>query len=157
MIKRHKLSVGFINPRSLGTRHEEFIVAVDRQRFDVIAINETWLRNGEEGRAPILPGYRLYHIPRSTQIRSRGGGVGFYIKCDINFQIISHPVNAKVEQMWIKITASRTKILIGTAYRPPWLNVQIFLDALADTIGSFQAYDCFLFTHKNSYRLFNRL
>ncbi|CAH2105512.1 unnamed protein product [Euphydryas editha] len=58
------LKVGFLNPGSLGTKHEEFLVAMSRHNVDIMAINETWLKTGEEDRAPRLPGYRLRHIPR---------------------------------------------------------------------------------------------
>ncbi|XP_063632474.1 probable cytochrome P450 313a1 [Cydia splendana] len=45
-----------------------------------MAINETWLREGEEGRAPVVPNYSLRHVPRPRSVRERGGGVGFYIR-----------------------------------------------------------------------------
>ncbi|CAH2099431.1 unnamed protein product [Euphydryas editha] len=76
MIKQYRLKVGFLNPGSLGTKHEEFLVAMSRHNVDIMAINETWLKTGEEDRAPRLPGYRLHHIPRPSEIRGRGGGVG---------------------------------------------------------------------------------
>ncbi|CAG4978339.1 unnamed protein product [Colias eurytheme] len=68
----NNLKIGFLNPGSLGTGHEEFIVAVGRHNVDILALNETWLRAGEEGRAPRMPGYRLKHIPRPVSIRNRG-------------------------------------------------------------------------------------
>lgn len=39
-----------------------------------------------------------------------------------------------VEQMCIGVTIRSKKIAIGTAYRPPWLSVQVFIDALSDSI-----------------------
>lgn len=70
------LLVGLFNAGSLCTRQEEFVVAVEGLAPDILAINETWLREGEENRAPRLPGYRLKHIPRPSHIRGgRGGGV----------------------------------------------------------------------------------
>ncbi|CAH2109123.1 unnamed protein product [Euphydryas editha] len=76
--------IRLFNPGSLGTHHDEFVVLMERHMVDIIALNESWLRPGEDGRAPRLPGYRLRHIPRPTEIRSRGGGVGFYIKRGIS-------------------------------------------------------------------------
>ncbi|CAH2101700.1 unnamed protein product [Euphydryas editha] len=114
---------------------------MDRYNFDIMALNETWLRQGEDGRAPRVPGYRLHHIPRPEYIRARGGGVGFYIKKGICTQTHSHPITPNVEQMWISIKGNGKLIYIGTAYRPPWLPVKVFLDALTDTIGSLSYYD----------------
>lgn len=74
-----KFKIGLINPRSLGTRHEEFLAALLKNDIDILAVNETWLREGEEATAPNISGYRLRHVPRPPGLRSRGGGVGFYI------------------------------------------------------------------------------
>ncbi|VVC89755.1 unnamed protein product [Leptidea sinapis] len=76
---------------SLGSKDDNLAVSVSRNDIDVLAINETWLRAGEEGRAPMLPGYRLQHIPRPPFVRSRGGGVGFYTKQNINARTLVHP------------------------------------------------------------------
>lgn len=139
-----QLKVGLFNAGSLGTGHDNFIDAITRNDIDILAVNETWLKPGEEGRAPTLTGYRLHHIPRPLTVRSRGGGVGFYIKRSINTRILPHPVDPlhiSVEQMWLAVVLNGRKIVIGTAYRPPWMNVDIFLDAISDSISSFSSYD----------------
>ncbi|XP_045458110.1 uncharacterized protein LOC123668419 [Melitaea cinxia] len=134
--------IGFLNAGSLGTGHDELVVAIDRHRLDILALNETWLKEGEEGRAPIVPGYRLRHKPRPVAAsRSRGGGVGYYIKKGISVEVISHPENPIVEQMWVSTRVKGKRIIIGTAYRPPWLKARIFLDALTDTFASLTSYD----------------
>ena len=132
-----KLKLGLFNAGSLGTRHDEFLVAMARFDFTVMAVNETWLREGEEGRAPAVPGYRLRHIPRPASIRTRGGGVGFYIKRNIRARVLSCPPAPQVEQMWLCLTLSNRKIVVGTAYRPPWLSVNVFLSAVSDSLASF--------------------
>ncbi|CAG4908734.1 unnamed protein product [Colias eurytheme] len=104
--------VGFINPGSLGTHHDEFVVALDRLRVDILAVNETWLREGEEGRAPLVPGYRLRHIPRSRSIRNRGGGVGFYVKEGMVVKTLQHPITLQVEQMWVKTTVQASHVVV---------------------------------------------
>ncbi|VVC95456.1 unnamed protein product [Leptidea sinapis] len=99
--QRRHLKIGFINPGSLGTNHEELIVAVERHCIDILAMNETWLRPGEEGRAPNISGYSLRHIPRPREVRERGGGVGFYIKHGLPASTLKHPYSPIVEQMWL--------------------------------------------------------
>ncbi|GBP78588.1 hypothetical protein EVAR_57156_1 [Eumeta japonica] len=55
-------------------------MAVLHHSEDILAINETWLRLGEEDKAPNIPGYTLYSVPRPTDIHhGRGGGVASYI------------------------------------------------------------------------------
>lgn len=137
----NRLTLGFLNPGSLGTRHEEFIVALENRSVDIMAINETWLRAGEEKRAPGPTGYRLRHIPRPPSVRERGGGVGFYIREGINVRQLKHPHTDLVEQMWLRITLNGLKLAIGTAYRPPWLGVDTFIDALTESICMFSEFD----------------
>ncbi|XP_028156407.1 uncharacterized protein LOC114349991 [Ostrinia furnacalis] len=118
-------------------------MAMEELNPDVMAINETWLRTGEEDRAPKLSGYRLRHTPRPTQVRGgRGGGVGFYIRKGLNVRTCPHPATfSTVEQMWVSLRLNNQKIAIGTAYRPPWQDVNVFLDAIAETIASFTGFD----------------
>lgn len=109
---------------------------------DIMAINESWLRVGQEDSAPNLAGYRLYLTPRPDYIKEgRGGGVGFYVRKGMRVHVISHPVVPTVEQMWLRLSVCGKTIVIGTAYRPPWLNVGTFLDALTDSISSFLGCD----------------
>lgn len=142
MVKINNLKLGLFNPGSLGSHHDEFIILMERHRADVVAINETWLRPGEDGRAPLVPDYRLRHIPRPTQIRSRGGGVGFYIKRGISARTLVYPIVPSVEQMWIRIKLNGKSLIVGTAYRPPWANITVFLDALSESISSLPYHDC---------------
>ncbi|CAH2210661.1 jg17509, partial [Pararge aegeria aegeria] len=108
---------------------------------DIIAINETWIREGEEGLAPVVPGYRLLHKPRPANVRGgRGGGVGFYIKKTIKIKILDHPNLQPVEQMWLTTKINGKRITIGSAYRPPWQDVNLFLEALTQSVTNFS--DC---------------
>ncbi|KAJ8732043.1 hypothetical protein PYW08_014773 [Mythimna loreyi] len=38
--------------------------------------------------------------------------------------------------MWLTLTVNGKKIAIGTAYRPPWLDLVLFLDAVTDYLSS---------------------
>lgn len=138
MHKTKNLKVGLFNAGSLGSRQEEFIVAMDTCAVDIMAINETWLREGEEGRAPLVPDYRLRHVPRPDGVRrGRGGGVGFYVRRGVRVRVAPHPPASQVEQMWLRMNINSQSVIVGTAYRPPWLDVNLFLDAVTDSLTSF--------------------
>lgn len=142
MVSSKFLKVGLYNPGSLGTHHEDVIVAVTQRSVDVLAINETWLRPNEEDKAPCIPGYTLRSAPRSALVHAgRGGGVAFYLRKGIYARSCDHPVCLKVEQMWLKINVNGLKIIVGTAYRPQWVSVDIFLEAVVDSINSLCYYD----------------
>ncbi|KOB73243.1 Uncharacterized protein OBRU01_09221 [Operophtera brumata] len=134
------LKVGLYNPGSLGTNHDDFIVALVMRSPDIMAINETWIKDGEEWRAPIVPGYKLRYSPRPIHLcGGRGGGVGFYIKCGIKARVWTHPVdpqNRSVEQMWLTLTVNGKKLAIGTAYRPERTKVDTFFDAVTASINA---------------------
>ncbi|CAG4943324.1 unnamed protein product [Colias eurytheme] len=136
MVKSN-LVIGLINICSLGTGHEELIVAMEHHNVDVLGINETWLKEGEEGRAPKISGYRLVHKPRPPHVRARGGGVGFYVRNSLNVKVLKHPCCFNVEQMWITFNIRCKKLVIGTAYRPPWLNIDTFVNAVYESVVSF--------------------
>ncbi|XP_026313556.1 uncharacterized protein LOC113225456 [Hyposmocoma kahamanoa] len=143
MVNTKFLKVGLYNAGSLGTKHDELQLVISNKLPDILAINETWLREGEEGRAPTLAGYRLRHMPRPTgQRRVRGGGVGFYVKRGIHARTLPHPPSpSKAEQMWLAVNIESVRLLVGTAYRPEWFNVDEFFDALTESLFSFGNYD----------------
>ncbi|KAL0839927.1 hypothetical protein ABMA28_016543 [Loxostege sticticalis] len=142
------LSVGHFNAGSLGTKHEEFIAAAEELAPDILAVNETWLRTGEEDRAPKLAGYRLKHLPRPDHVkRGRGGGVGFYIRRGLNFKICPHPnPTSSIEQMWLSLQVHNQNVVVGTAYNPPWQDVDLFLDSITESVAAFAWADGLILT-----------
>lgn len=142
MVKMKNLKIGLFNAGSLNTKQNEFLVSVERHDPDILAINETWLKSGQECGAPKMPGYRFLHSPRKPGQRQRGGGVGFYVRRRLNIRnSMICPSSNRIEQMWIKLTLNSLHIIVGTAYRPQWCNIDDFLDELTDTISSLSQYD----------------
>lgn len=135
------LKLGLFNAGSLNTGHNYFLVAMNRFDPDIVAINETWLKEGQGARAPAPPGYRLRYSPRPLEMRHGvGGGVAFYIKKEIHVRNLKNTCDS-IEQMWITTRVNGCSLLIGTAYRPRWKNVNDFLDVLTDSVMMFSQYD----------------
>lgn len=127
---------------SLNSKHNEFLVAMERYCSDILAINETWVQKGQEDCAPVMLGYRFIHVPRTLRTRAAGVGVAFYIKHDHSARKWTlHLPATNVEQLGISVTINGRRILIGTAYRPHWACVDKLLDALTDSITSFSNFD----------------
>lgn len=59
--------LGLINVQSLNTGRDELQVTVMKYRPDILAVNETWLRDGQEGSAPAIPGYTFIHRARTVK------------------------------------------------------------------------------------------
>lgn len=89
--KSRNLRFGLFNAQSLGTKHDEFLAALTHHDPDILAINETWLHEGQDAKAPAAPGYRLRHTPRPRTLAGRGGGVGFYVKEELHTRVRAHP------------------------------------------------------------------
>ena len=101
----------------------------------VLAVTETWLDASLE-MAVSVPGYNFVHKCRHY---GKGGGVGFYIKCGISFEVIDSEwsnFNSCFECMFIKIHQTKCKdIIIGTLYRPPGNPVDQFNIAIQHTLS----------------------
>lgn len=139
--KKNLFRASIYNAQSLNTCTDDFISAVERYSPDVLAINESWLREGCEALAPVIPSYNFRMRPRPRGVRDgRGGGVAFYIRQGLTARALKHPPSV-VEQFWLRITVNGLRLAIGTAYRPPWQNVDVFLDSVAESIVSFAYLD----------------
>lgn len=142
MIESRNLKVGLFNAGSLNTGHEEFIVAMEELKPDIMAINETWIGTNEVEKALRMPSYRFRHTPRPINIqRGRGGGIGFYLRKGMFARPCPHPHAPLVEQMWIRVKVNGQEIIIGTAYKPPKQDPHQFLEAITDSVSSFANYD----------------
>ncbi|CAB3226879.1 unnamed protein product [Arctia plantaginis] len=91
----------------------------------------------------------VYVMCRDLRMCARAGvrGVGFYIRRGLNVRTLTVAVDPRfesIEQMWIATTLNGKRVTIGTAYRPPWLNLDLFLAALTDTLTSLDDTDHFI-------------
>lgn len=138
--RKNYLIIGFLNIRSLNTGQDELHVTMDRHKPDLIALNETWIREGQEKYAPNILGYTLRNSPRPKD--GRGGGVGFYIRRGLRAKGRKHPAS-ELEQMWLEVTLPGSiRIAIGTAYRPDKsLTPSKAIDALSESVSAFSYCD----------------
>lgn len=131
--KQSGLILGLINVQSLNTGQDELTVSVERYKPDILALNETWLKDGQDICAPKIPGYHLKHNPRVCRT---GGGVGFYVRRGVRARVIAHPPSP-LEQMWLELTLPGIGLVaVGTAYRPEAVTTDDAMDALNETISS---------------------
>lgn len=93
-LKQRDLKLGLLNARSLNTGQDELIVSVHKYKPDILALNETWMKEGQEKYAVRISGYHLKHTPRG----SRAGGVGFFVRRGLRVLVRDHPPSP-LEQM----------------------------------------------------------
>ena len=93
-----------------------------RGRYDLMILNETWLRPSTPSRLLVLSGYRLFRADRPD---GRGyGGVALAARDDISatpLKVTTEPnTNSRLETLWVLVRPDRRrKVILGTAYRPP--------------------------------------
>lgn len=126
------LKIGLLNARSLNTGSDELLASFSNYQPDILAVNETWLREDEAALAPSVPNYRFVHKARSGN--RRGGGVGFYIRKGITARVKRLP-QSELEQLWIEVQLPGAAMAIGTAYRPESVSVHATLNSLSETVN----------------------
>lgn len=133
--KIFNLKLGLLNVRSLNTGRDELFVYMEQHKPDILALNETWIKAGDEKYAPRIPGYILKHKPRPHGVT--GGGVGFYIRRNLKIRVRAQTASI-MEQMWLELKLPGLGCLaIGTAYRPESVKVDTAIEELGEMIAAF--------------------
>ena len=90
---------------------------------EILGVSETWLRNGDPVTA--IEGYKFVSKNRD---RSLGGGVGFFIKDNIKFNLID-TTDWRFEGFEYHLISisqrKRENIVVAIIYRPPWKQLKI--------------------------------
>ena len=99
---------------SLLAHIDELKVFVSNQKLDIIAINETKLDNTIHDNEIYLPGYDVARKDGSTNGRN-GGGVCFYIRSNLNFQIREDLNMEELECLTLQISNAHSRpFLVST-------------------------------------------
>nr|CAH7761459.1 unnamed protein product [Callosobruchus chinensis] len=113
---------------------KDYILSND---LDIFGASETWLHEGIESKVILINGYQIIRSDRD----GRGGGVLFYVKNDLKFEIILTDMQSCLEQLWIKIKIGTKIYAFGVLYRPPKGNIIDCVEHL-DGILSQLIFDC---------------
>lgn len=119
-----------INCRSLYNKINEIKLLTNMFKLNVLAMTETWLEE-EIANLILIPEYTLIHKSRNSS--KRGGGVGFLVSNEINYQTIDLeiPEISTFEFQVIKIlTAKSQHIFLICIYRPPGTPIDAFITEL---------------------------
>ena len=116
------------NVRSIksGNKLREFQDSVYANKFDIVAISETWL-TGDISDSELLPwGYDIFRCDRGNARNSadpvRGGGVLLASRCNLCCKPVALICNGDCELEFAAIevnTNNSGKVLVAVFYRPP--------------------------------------
>ncbi|PKU48463.1 glycerol kinase [Limosa lapponica baueri] len=105
----------------MGNKQEELEATVLLERYDAVAITETWWDESHDWSVAIK-GCKLF---RRDRRRRRGGGVALYVKEWIESEEMSLKLSLmsdeRVESLWVRIKgqANMRDTVVGIYYRPP--------------------------------------
>lgn len=113
------LNVIHINAQSIPAHYPEMLATFDQHNIHAILVSESWLKPCLPSTSYAIPGFILVRNDRTDR---PGGGVAIYLRSNIPYTIINlstqpPPANAG-EHLFLELTLSHTKILIGVYYSP---------------------------------------
>ena len=120
--QKHDLRCLHINIHSLNSKLDEFILLIDSLEvcLDLICLTEIWSTNITFF-SSILPDYEFYYdLPKSGIV----GGVGIFTHKSLKIKIrndlyIKSTNNNIIENVWMTVSKSNKKFILGCLYRHP--------------------------------------
>ena len=106
------LTGSLINMRSIRNKSAALADFINSNKSDIIVVTETWLRPDDTDcfiASVTPPGYKCTHVPHPE---GRGGGVGFFIRDDIDFKVLPQPCFNTFESVSVHLSMPRTLFFI---------------------------------------------
>lgn len=111
------------NSQSLKPKIPELSRLIEKNKFNIILISETWLNEKIEIK---IPNFHCYRNDRPPTSRFPHGGVAILIHKSIEHKLIKKCKLEYIESIFIKITNFSNFITIGSVYAPPSIPFQKF-------------------------------
>ena len=113
--RNRTVTVGHSNVRGLHFNLSQVkILLLKYSRLDVLAITETHLNESIDDSELYIDGYCLWRLDRRDR---KGGGVAFYVKQNIDGEIIPIYEREDTEALWLEVKAHSQRLCLQT----PWL------------------------------------
>jgi len=141
---KSNIKMGLINARSVVNKTAPIHDMIKDNRFDLLAVTETWVNSDspEVQKRDVAPeGYSITHAHRDRSHnggkKHRGGGVALIHREDIRIKVLPSPsVVTSFEILLVKII-SAIDLTLAIIYRPPnSSNVTEFIQDVSDLIDS---------------------
>jgi exonuclease III len=117
-----------LNIRSIANKFDSFrnLLSTLKQPFSIISLTETWLNDQNSENFHLTN----FDFVCSNRANKKGGGVGIFISNNLNYKLrtdLNINEDGIVESLFIEIISTTGKnIIVGTIYRPPSGNFEMF-------------------------------
>lgn len=124
-----------LNIRSLNKNLSKLEILLNQLNFSptIIFVSETWLNH----KKPFLFSLQGYNFIDRPCVEKNGGGVGIFIKNNLQYNILSN-FNLNVqgcEDIWLELsTSANKKITVSCIYRHPSYNLQPFQERFSNIL-----------------------
>ena len=119
------------NARSLKNKFQDLHAIVFAERFDILAVTETWFNPSVLDHEAIPSDYTIY---RRDRLYRRGGGVLLAFKNDLTV-VRRSDLETSCELLWCELTDDQgSKYLFGVFYRPSNTNMDC-MELLGDSLS----------------------
>ena len=108
----------YTNAHSMGNKQEELETMVQLDKYDLVAIMETWWDESYNWNTGI-EGYKLFRIDRWGR---KGGSVALYIREGIDCEEMPlRNRHRQAESLWVRVKDHNNKghLVVRVYYRPP--------------------------------------
>lgn len=127
----NRLRLGHLNVRSLLSGFVDFKTHILDNKYNIIAVTETWLTDNTSQDLIQINNYTLILKNRTN---NRGGGIGIYIHNSLKFENIEIEGLNTCEHLWLRISINSKNITFGVIYRPPNTAGNDFLNQFEDVL-----------------------
>lgn len=137
-IQPNKLSTLHFNIRSLPKHHTELVSLQLDRFFDVISLNETWLKPTIPDSLFAIPNFNIVRHDRNCSKKVRGGGAALLVNNNFQYSQLSQPsslLNEVCDSVWIKIKTKNHLVIVASIYLPPDADKAKFLTILASVLS----------------------
>ena len=133
------ISIAHLHTQAICSTIDEFTYMLNTQRFDIITLSETWLKDNPH----LLDYVKIdgYEVKFRNREHTRGSGVGLYIRSDIKYKLRNGIVNTNtdIEHLWLEVSLrnKNSNLLFGIFYQSNFDNLakSIWLDKFDDILS----------------------
>ena len=131
-----KFIFGHINTCSLNKNHTELKQVLD---FDAFSCSESWLTKNTPKDRFMMDDFNIIRADRKSR---RGGGVCLFLRKQYKFKKINIPNICEMpEMLWVEVSVGKSKVAIGTLYKPPKIPCLAFREAYESLIYIYSKYE----------------